>query len=174
MEQEILKSLINEKRYDYKCFDELKRFITSNSEFKEIVKRGLLEGKITGFDESIWEKIDSQNIRIIDSFESIFKEGYNIGGCTTTSRQLSFSFDGCYICGGKLPILEGTKNSPDGRHTWIYWNDKVIDTTLMLVIDKDYVPLFGYKESNRYDPMEDPLYVSSKDFALDENLRKKD
>ena len=166
------KPLIDEERYDYKCFEELKRLL-NDEKYKEIIIKGYLDGKISGFDKEMWNKIHSQNIRRIDNFEDVFKDGMNIGYCTVCSKQLSYSFDNCYICGGVLPLLKGTTNSIDGSHTWIEKDGKIIDTTLMLIIDKSLSKELGYIEENRYNPNNDPIYRSAKDFATDINLKSK-
>ncbi len=107
----------------------------------------------------------------INSFEDVFIDGANIGYCTVASKQLSYSLDKCYICGGILPILKGTKNSIDGSHTWITHNNEIIDTTLMLIINKEYERKLGYIEQNKYDPNFDPIYLATKEFTNDDNLK---
>lgn len=169
---EIVSKLIDEKRMHYKCFDELKRLLSENEQFRRIVEQGYLEGEIYGFTEEMWEKIDSQNIRRINSFEDVFRDGANIGYCTVASKQLSYSFDSCYLCGGVLPILKGTTNCEDGSHTWIRNNNnEIIDTTLMLVLSEQYAKEIGYIEENYYNPNLDPIYMTAKEFTRDQNLR---
>ena len=169
---EILTKLIEADKFEYKCFDELKRLLNENEDFRNIVVEGYQNGKIYGFPKELWDKIKSQNIRRINSFEDVFKEGANIGYCTVASKQLSYSLDKCFICGGVLPILKGTRNCPDGSHTWIQYNNLIIDTTLMLIIDKEYTNKIGYIEQNKYDPNNDPVYLSAKDFTNDSNLNQ--
>lgn len=164
--------LISEDRKDYKCFDLLKDLL-SNEKFKSIIDIGVNNGYITGFDDELWDKIDNQNIRTNKTFTEHFEDGINIGSCTSMSRQLSYSFDSCYICGGILPILKGTKNSIDGSHTWILTGDKIIDTSLMLVIDKDYANELGYVELNRVNPNMDEYYRKTKEYTNDTSLNRK-
>lgn len=164
--------LIQEDKRTYKCFAKLKQLIKENDSFREILLEGYREHMITGFDEDIWNKIRSQNIRRIDTFERVFIEGANIGYCTVASKQLSYSFNGCYICGGVLPLLENSENCIDGSHTWLYCDGKIIDTTLMLIISKEYQTKLGYIEQNRYNPSCDPIYVATKDYTVDSNLCK--
>ena len=114
-----------------------------------------------------------QNIRKINSFEDVFIDGANIGYCTVAAKQLSYSLDDCYICGGTLPLLKNTKNCKDGSHTWILYNDEVIDTTLMLIISYDYIETIGYKEENWYNPNLDPIYLESKTFTRDISIKTK-
>ena len=170
--EELLNVLILDEKKNYKCFDLLKELINNNPEFRETLIEGVKEGKIIGFDIDIWNKIYNQNIRFIDNFETVFEGGYNIGGCTTTAKQLSYSLDRCYICGGDLPLIAGTKNSPDGRHTWLEWKNYLIDTSLMLFIDKTFAPRFGYIETNKNNPMLDPYYRVAKDYTNDPDLNK--
>lgn len=164
--------LISEDKYDYKCFYELKKLLKNNEEFKKTVIEGFLEGKITGFTEEMWEKIESQNIRRIASFLDVFRDGANIVYCTVAAKQLSYSYDNCDLCGGVLPILKGSANCEDGSHTWLSVGNKVIDTTLMLVIDDEYAKKIGFDEQNRYNPNVDSVYLAAKEFACDKSLRQ--
>lgn len=168
---EIEKMLISEGRFDYKCYDELKRLLSENESFRTQITNGFLNGQVSGFDEDLWKKIQDQNIRVINNFEDVFRDGANIGYCTVASKQLSYSLNNCFICGGVLPLIIGTKNSPDGSHTWVFQDGKVIDTTLMLVMDQEFANQIGYIEENRYDPTIDPNYVAAKEFALDSSLK---
>lgn len=171
---DILKYLIDDDKINYKCFDALKDIVNSNDEFREVLKDGYFSGKIEAFGNDIWEKISKQNVRRINSFTDVFVDGANIGYCTVASKQLSYSFNGCQICGGIVPILVGTKNCDDGSHTWMVYNGKIFDTTLMLVIDENFAKeRLGYIEENRYNPNQDAYYLAAKEFTLDENLRKK-
>lgn len=166
----MLKLLTGEERYDYKCFDELKRLFNCNEDFKNFVVEGYSKGEISGFNEELWDRIKSQNIRKINSFEDVFRDGANIGYCTVASKQLSYSLDECYICGGVLPLLKGTTNCEDGSHTWIVCDNRVIDTTLMLIMTEEYANKMGYLEQNRYDPNVDPVYLAAKEFTNDKTI----
>lgn len=168
---EIIDYITNENRKNYKCFSLLKYLLISNENFRNLIINGITTGKIKGFPEELWTKINTQNVRTIDNFEDVFREGANIGYCTVASKQLSYSLDNCYLCGGTLPILKGTTNSPDGRHTWIVYNNKVIDTSLMLIIDEKYSKEIGYIEENRYNPSSDFVYMATKDYTNDKNIK---
>lgn len=168
---DILDNLIDKKYYKYKCFDLLKELMIVNKDFSEKVKEGFLLKKLSGFDEEIFEKIRNQNIRRINSFEDVFIQGYNEDYCTVCARQLSFSYNGCYLCGGVLDVLKDFRNGKDGSHTWLLYNGYIIDTTLMLVIEEEYSKKLGYNEENRYNPSVDPIYNAAKDFATDQDLR---
>ena len=168
----ILESIIPKDKENFKCFDLIKTLLNENEEFRTNVETLIHEGKLRGFDEELWQKIESQNIRRINSFTDVFREGANIGYCTVASKQLSYSFDDCYICGGTLPILVGTKNSPDGRHTWLVHNKEIIDTSLMIIMDEKSSSVLGYIEENRYNPNMDSTYLAAKEFTNDESLRR--
>ena len=160
---------------DYKCYDTLIALIDNNESFKKVILDGIKEDKIHGFSTDLWEKLDKQKLRApnVNSFVEVFADGSNQGYCTVCAKQVSYSLNTCYLCGGVLPILEGTVNCPDGSHTWIEVDGKIIDTTLMLVIDKDLKNDFGYIEENRYDPNKDSVYNAAKEFANDTSLRKR-
>ena len=139
---DFLQQIIKDKN-DYMCFNLLKELLTTNEEFCKLIKEGIEKGKITGFSEEMWEDTYYTDIYMIKienctDLNDYFKKGYNIGSCTQTSMNLSIIFQYCNICGGTVPFLKDTYNSPDGRHTWINNNGKIIDTSLMLIIDEDY------------------------------------
>lgn len=169
---ELANLLISKEKMNYKCFDELKRLLKTDDKFRETIKMGYIHGKVYGFDNELWQKISEQNVRRINSFEDVFKDGANIGYCTVSSKQLSYSFEQCDICGGTLPILKGTRNCEDGRHTWIQCENEIIDTSLMLIIDKSYAERIGYIEENRYDPNIDPIYLATKKFTNDKSFKE--
>lgn len=170
---EILKAIVDEKRKDYKCFDMLKRYLNSDSEFQEFVRNGILTNRIYGFDEELWNKIDSLNVRSNVSFEGAFALGLNEGNCTKFSRYLSYCFPCPDICGGTLPILVGSKNSEDGRHTWVVNRGMIYDTSLMLIMEEGYAKKgLKYNEENRYNPNLDHSYTASKEFATDNKLNR--
>ena len=171
--EELIIKITGKERYNYKCFDLLKQLLRDNIEFRNIIIEGIKENKISGFTDEIWEMIHNQNIRGIDNFESVFRDGYNIGYCTPASKQLSYSLFKCYICGGVLPILKGTPNCPDGSHTWIQDDRNIIDTSLMLIIDKSYIGKLGYITESIVNPRDDLNYRAAQDFTTDENLRPK-
>ncbi len=168
---DIIRKLIDDDKLTYKCYDELKRLLISDEKFRKIIEEGYAQNMIRGFSGELWEKIRSQNIRVINNFVDVFIDGANIGYCTVAAKQLSYSLDRCYLCGGILPILKNSKNCLDGSHTWILCEGKIIDTTLMLIIDYQYSSKVGYIEENRYDPNLDPVYTAAKEFTRDPNLR---
>lgn len=163
--------LINKDRKSYLCFEILKELYNNNPEFKKLVDEGIKEGKISGFPDELWIAIDNQNVRGLKSFENVFRDGYNIGGQTVVSRQLSYSFPTCTLCSGTLPLIAGTKNSPSGEHSWMTSDGLVYDTTLMLVMDRTYSSKLGYQYEMEYDPSEDPIYSATQEFTNDKEQK---
>ena len=166
-----LSFLINEKRKGYLCFETLRELYESNEEFKNIIDEGIQTGEIIGFPEELWIKIDEQNIRGLDTFERVFMEGYNIGGCTIVSKQLSYSFTNCYLCSGLLPLIKGTKNSPNGEHSWMMSDNQVYDTTLMIIMSQRIANKLGYQTEAKYNPRESDVYNAAYEFTNDRNIK---
>ncbi len=175
MEQEIneiLKYLIDEDLIQYKCFDILKQKLIEDSSFREKIIFGIKEGMIARFPRELFDKVCDQNIRAPFKPVQIFIDGANIGNCTLIAKMVSYSLNSCDICGGTVGILEGTKNSPDGRHTWISYKGTVIDTSLMIQINEHYIKELGYIEKNRYNPCQNPLYNAAKEYANDKSIKR--
>lgn len=172
--EDIIKTIAPKDSWEFHCYDTLRHLLETNKNFYDLVVSGLNNGTIRGFGDELWEKLDSQNMRAkgVNSFLEVLRDGYNQGYCTVASKQVSYSMDNCFICGGTLPILAGTANCKDGSHTWISKDNTIYDTTLMLVIDESLIENFGYNEENRYDPNIDPIYCASKEFTNDTNLRR--
>lgn len=80
------------------------------------------------------------------SLKTIFKDGYNIGNCLLTSYYVSSILEDPLICTGKVEILKGTKNSPNGDHVWIETEDYIVDTTLMIRFPKSHRYAKYYKK----------------------------
>lgn len=169
MEEDIINILYGDRK-DYKGTKLIRNLLQNNLEFRNIILEGIKNNKITGFSEELWTMIDNQNIRGINSFLDVFVDGANIGYCTVASKQLSYSFDSCFIAGGVNKYLVNSTNSIDGSHTWIVRNNKIYDTTFMLEIDRSFEGKLGYIEENRYDPNLDRIYKAAKEFTNDKEL----
>lgn len=153
-----------------------------NANFHRIIDKGMKEGKIRFFNSTEWNKIESQNYRKnprvpkIEEFSDMFKYGLNIGNCGGASRQLSFSYDDVDWVAGILPILKGTRNAEkEGGHMWLENRSSIIDTSLMLVIDKSYKSELGYIEESRirsYTLNSDRMYSTAKEFATSRDFKK--
>lgn len=120
---EIIDKIIPQGRENYKCYDLIKNILKSNSEFKKVIEEGFNTGNILPFDEELLQKYAELNVRWPYDIDEVLLLGGNIGGCTTMALELSFLFDNSFKCAGILPILQGTKNCEDGRHTWVESSD---------------------------------------------------
>jgi len=165
-----------------KAFELFWQLYHNNSKFKKLIDEEFKNKKIRFFNEEELNKIRNQNFihpnnPLIKEFEDIFILGQNIGNCVGISRQLSYSYNNVDLVTGTLPILKGTLNAKDlGGHAWIETKDKIIDTSLMLVIDKTLKDDFGYIEENRKTASmlkQDKNYQTRKEFVNDLNLKPK-
>ena len=164
---------------EYKCYELLKHLIKTNTAFRTTYIENIKTRKIRLFNEEEWTKINNQNFTSLvpglNEFSDMFKLGYNIGNCVGTARQLSYSYDDVDIVSGTLPILKGTLNAEkEGGHCWLETADYIIDTSLMLVIDKSLKQELGYNEEQRLTSFRlqtNAIYQSRKEFTNDINLK---
>ena len=165
-----------------KAFDLFWNLYNNNPNFKNIIDEGFKRKQIRFFNEEELDKIRKQNFihptnPNIKEFEDIFVIGENIGNCVGVSRQLSYSYNDADLVSGILPLLKGTLNAEKlGGHAWIETKDSIIDTSLMLIIDKSLKEKFGYIEENRITAMrlkQDRNYQARKEFVNDQNLKSK-
>ena len=164
-----------------KTYEFLQHLLNKYPNFKKIFDENILTGKIRFFGDEEFSKIRSQNfvspVSEAKDFEDIFILGYNIGDCVGTSRQLSYSYDNVDIVSGILPILKGTLNAEkEGGHCWLETPTSIIDTSLMLVIDKSLKDEIGYIEEQRITSNQllwSQYYQARKDFVNDRGLNNK-
>ena len=164
-----------------KAYNQFWTLYNNHSEFHNLVANNMKDGKIRFFNENEWNKITSQNfmptVPEVNEFIDMFTLGYNIGNCVGTSMQLSYSYDDVDIVSGILPILKGTLNAEkEGGHCWLETPTAIIDTTLMLVIDKSLKNDFGYIEEERLTSLQlskMPRYQVRKEFVNDQSFHKK-
>lgn len=162
-----------------KAFSLFNEIYKNNKEFNALITKYMAMGLVRFFNDEEWDKIKKQNfispIKEMKEFMDMFTLGYNIGNCVGTSRQLSYSYDNVDIVSGILPILKGTLNAEkEGGHCWLETSTQLIDTTLMLVIDKSLKADFGYIEEQRltYRQLQKSQYYQTrKEFVNDINLR---
>lgn len=160
---------------EFKGFDLLNKIRKENKEFNEIIDRYINDGLIRLFDDEEYEKMREQNFippaSYIKDLYDLFYKGYNIGSCVYTSRQLSYSYNDVDLVTGILPVLKGTLNAvKEGGHGWIETPTHIIDTTLMLVIDKSIKSEIGYIEEQRItsdDLLGNKNYQARKEYTND-------
>lgn len=171
MSEDTILQILFKDCLDYEGNQITKNNIKNNLEFRNALINGILENKISGIDEETWKKLNELNIIGNGNIEDAFRQGFNIGACTVASKYLSFIFNNCKIAGGTNKFLKDTKNSKEGEHTWVIGPDnKIYDTTFMLIIDQNYSSQIGYDQENIYNPNIDPTYAASKSYATDKNL----
>lgn len=151
--------------------------LENNSDFNNNIIYGKSNGLIRDFGE---EEVNIFNLLsnnvVTGDIVKAFEQGYNIGRCRYFAHTLSYAFEDCSIITGKLPILEGTPGSPNGIHVWLEVEDKIYDTTLLMVINKEYLNKLGYIEQNRLDDdviQNDEIYKARKERFFDLVLNKK-
>lgn len=164
---------------NFKSFDLLKELCERYPDFTEKLGVWLAEGKVNFFTEEEWNKIKSQNYvpptKEATDFFDMFRLGYNRGDCVGTSKQLSYSYNDVDIVAGVLPLLKGTLNAEkEGGHCWLETKNNVIDTSLLLIIDKSIKSDLGYIEEQRLTSSQlrkDIFYQSRKDYVNDHGLK---
>lgn len=162
-------------REEYKGISLFCKLCQTNPEFFTLVREGILVETIKPFSDQDWDKINNQNIRGIDNFETVFKLGLNIGNCTNASRQLSYSYNDVSLCSGTNDFLIGTQNALSGEHSWLEDRNDIIDTTLMVRINKIWSAKFKYNLEVIFSPSDlsgSPIYSAAKEFANDPYIKQ--
>lgn len=164
---------------DAKAFELFWQIYHTNADFRTLLEEHLSTGKVRFFDQNEWDKIKSQNFisptpEAVE-FLDMFSLGYNIGDCVGTSRQLSYSYNDVDIVSGVLPILKGTRNAEkEGGHCWLETPKTIIDSSLMLVIDRSLKSAFGYIEEQRLTSFQlasFSQYQARKEFVNDSSIQ---
>lgn len=139
-----------------------------NEEFVSTLKNMISLNRVIHFEEDLFmNELRQFKIKNNMTFFDFFEQGLNEGTCGYTSMILSLFLDDCYIVLGINKYLKGTKNSPEGEHTWIESNGKVYDTSLELIsFPKDLV----YEEVTRISKQE--LLLSPNYFILNSYVKK--
>lgn len=165
---------------DIKAYELFWNLYHHNDHFHKLIDENMKSGKIRFFNDDEWSKINDQNfippIPQMKNFADMFLLGHNIGNCVGASWQLSYSYDDVDIVSGILPVLKGTRNAEkEGGHCWLENESYIIDTSLMLVIDKSLKQEFGYIEEQRLTASSlktSPTYIARKEFVNDQSLKQ--
>lgn len=166
--ENILEILYGERK-DYKGTQMMRELLVKNEIFRTLIIEGIKTGNVYMWPDELWKKLDKLNLMLRKgNVSDIFKTGANIGDCTGCSTIISYAFQaGCSYVGGTVDYLVGTKNSSDGRHTWVEDKKIIYDTTFMIAIKEEYSKNLGYKEIYKVDPNKNAEYSAGKDFAID-------
>ena len=169
MQIENILEILYGDRKDYKSTQLMRELLEKDEKFKDLIVEGIKSGNIYSWSEELWTKLDNQNFREKYSLVSdAFKDGHNLGRCLVYSEYVSYSIPlGCFIASGTVDYLKGTVNSPEGKHTWIEYENVIYDTTFMMCIKKAFLKKLNYNEDFKTNPNKNPMYSSAKDFAND-------
>ena len=157
---------INGNCKNYKCFDIL-RGLLKNKEFRKMLVLGIINKEVRPFNDNIWEIFSEMNFRGCSSLEEAFMLGLNLGNCTNFSKEIGYLFKGSEICGGGVPLLVGTENCPNGNHTWMEYGGLIYDTSLMIIMTREFAKKLGYQEENRYPISQTPGYEAREKLATE-------
>lgn len=153
LKNEIYREIINDN--EFRGYDLLNYLLMKDNEFKEVVSSGLRTGFIRKFNDDEWERVLRVSyvpeVRCINSFFEMFKEGLNIGNALGTTKYLGHEYSDVDVVRGSLPVLDDvivSTNSMD--HWWLETDDSIIDPSLLLIIHPLYRDKLGYIEADRF------------------------
>ena len=157
---------INDNCKNYKCYDILKNLL-KNKDFRKTLVIGIINDEVRPFNDNIWETFSKINYRGCSNLEEAFMLGLNLGNCTNFSKELGYIIKGSEICGGTVPLLVGTENCPNGDHTWMEYGGLIYDTSLMIIMKREFAEKIGYQEDNRYPVSETAGYEAREKYATE-------
>lgn len=117
-----------------------------NKRLEMLFGKGVMEGKITGFDEEIYEKMDGTVIACLPVSLHIKYSKYLFphGTCYDRSLYMFLALDDAVLVRGKNKDLEVNYGKGHGGHGWVEVGNYVYDPSLMLRFDKDlYYKIYG-------------------------------
>lgn len=134
-------------------FDELRKKLFF-AKFRVYETKMEQEGRITEFDEEIYEKMKNT---IISCFPVSFyikhsKHMFPIGTCYDRSLYMFLALDNAVLCRGNNKDLEYNYGKGHGGHGWVEVGDYVYDPSIMAKFEKDvYYKLYGTTDIMRVD-----------------------
>lgn len=147
---------------------------TLNAKFQKAYDYALEQGLIEEWDEEFLNKLRKLNVfsGFSFSFLRVFEEGVNVGSCGETTVALSFLFENFEQHTGFLEALKGSKNSPNGEHSWLVVGEYIYDTTLMLKIHCSIATELGYRTEEVKSAeffMNDSIYCIRREISKEDN-----
>ena len=127
--------------------------------FLEYVKNN----EILGFEnfmynnnETLLDATKKINVETYSSLYEYFAKGEHIGRCGEASKLIGIMFEKPkFVVKGNSSLLKGTENSADGQHSWIETTingkEYIVDTSLMVVIPKEFGSELGYQKIKEAD-----------------------
>jgi len=131
-----------------------------------LFNKALREGKITGFDEDMFKKMNGTIIACLPVSFYIKYSNYLFaqGTCYDRSLYMFLALDDALLVRGDKKTLEYNYGKEDAGHGWVEIGDFVYDPSLMLKFDKDtYYSLYGC--SNVKKTTKEVYLLQSKDFV---------
>ena len=119
-----------------------------------LFNKGLKEGKITRFDEEIFDKMSNTIIAClpVSLYIKYSNHLFAQGTCYDRSLYMFLALDDAILCRGNNKDLEYNYGKGHGGHGWIEVGDYVYDPSIMLKFDKEtYYKLYGTTDITRID-----------------------
>ena len=124
------------------------------AKFRILANKAEQNGKITSFDEEIFEKMNDTIIACLPVSFYIKYSNYlfRSGTCYDRSLYMFLALDDAVLVRGNNKLLEYTYGKSHGGHGWVEVGDFVYDPSLMLKFDKDvYYSLYGCSNVKKID-----------------------
>lgn len=134
-------------------FNNIKKKIYFNR-FNLLFKIALSEGKITNFDNQIYEKMNNTFISClpVSFYIKYSKYLFPEGTCYERSLYMFLALEDAVLVRGKKKTLEYKYGKDQDGHGWIEIGDYVYDPSLMLKFEKNtYYSLYGCSDIKKID-----------------------
>ena len=124
------------------------------AKFQILWKRAVKEGKITHFEDEIYDEMSDTIIAClpVSLYIKHSKHLFPIGTCYDRSLYMFLALDDALLVRGNNKDLEYNYGKGHGGHGWIERGNYVYDPSLMLKFDRDtYYELYGSSDISRCD-----------------------
>lgn len=124
------------------------------SRFNLLFQKGINDGKISEFDDEIFDKMSNTYIACLPVSMRIKHSNHMFAQGTWYERSLYMflALDDAYLVRGDDKVLEYKYGKGHEGHGWVEVGDVVYDPSLMLKFDKDtYYNLYGITNTKKYD-----------------------
>ena len=124
------------------------------AKFEILWKKAIKEGKITEFDDEVYEEINDTIIAClpVSLYIKHCKHLFPLGTCYDRSLYMFLALDDALLVRGNNKDLEYNYGSGHGGHGWIERGNYVYDPSLMVKFDKDtYYSLYGCSDVVKID-----------------------
>ncbi len=124
------------------------------SRFNLLFQKGINDGKISEFDDEIFDKMSNTYIACLPVSMRIKHSNHMFaqGTCYERSLYMFLALDDAYLVRGDDKVLEYKYGKGHEGHGWVEVGDVVYDPSLMLKFDKDtYYNLYGITNTKKCD-----------------------